>query len=406
MALLSFVNFQKGSYIIVEGKQDANYFYIINQGKVLISKEFEIVQEEQGNLLGPGDFFGVISTMSSHSHIETAKALTDVVLISVPRGQYGELISKNTPVAMKIILQFSKRLRYLNVALSRLTFKDNDASDSSQLFDIAEFYVRQSRYSQAFYVYNQYLKHFPNGEHVRAAKERVAKIAIYAKGVKLEYNATEMNRSYAKNSMLFAEGEPGNELFIIQSGSVTISKVVNNNEVLLAVLKPGDILGEMAMLESKPRTASAVAYEDCKVMVINRANFELMIKTQPQLISKLTSLLADRIWFMYKQLANTLIADVVGRMYDTLLIHLEKNRIPLDSQGSYTFDFGPRELVTMVGVPLKDVNTVLKKIMTNNKLRVDNDKIHTLSVGEIVKQAELYRKMQKIENQRVKKALT
>jgi CRP-like cAMP-binding protein len=75
---LSMVNFNKGAYIVVEGKQNADFFYIIRSGKVRISKEVEVVEEEGGNVLGPGDFFGVVSTMSSHSHIETAQALTDI----------------------------------------------------------------------------------------------------------------------------------------------------------------------------------------------------------------------------------------------------------------------------------------------------------------------------------------
>ncbi len=94
---LSIVNFNKNSYIIVEGKQKADYFYILRSGKVRISKEVEVVEEEGGNTLAPGDFFGVISTMSSHSHIETALALTDVSLISVAREQYGLLIERNAP---------------------------------------------------------------------------------------------------------------------------------------------------------------------------------------------------------------------------------------------------------------------------------------------------------------------
>ena len=405
-AQLSFVTFKKDTYIIVEGKQNADRFFIINQGNVLISKEIEVVSEEQGNKLGPGDFFGVISTMSSHSHIETAQALSDVVLISVPREQYGELIRNNTPVAMKIILQFSKRLRYLNDSLSKLTFKDDSSGYPSQLFDVAEFFARQSRYSQAYYVYYQYVKHFPKGEYVQTANERMAKIAIYAKNVKTNFAPNETSRTYAKNSLIFAEGEPGNELFIIQRGSVTISKIVNDNEVLLAVLKTGDIFGEMAMLEAKPRAACALAYEDCQVMVINRENFEHMIRTQPQLIAKLTGLLADRIWFIYKQLANTLIVDTLGRVYDTLCIHLEKNRIPKDSTGPYTFNFGPKELLNMVGIPPKDANAELKKVFANNKIVIVNEKIHALSVGEVVKQTEYYRKMQKIGDTRKESAIT
>ena len=79
MVQLSFVNFKKGSYILVEGKSDSDKFYIIQQGKVQVGKESEVVAEEGGNLLNPGDFLGVVSCMSNHSQIDTAVAITDVV---------------------------------------------------------------------------------------------------------------------------------------------------------------------------------------------------------------------------------------------------------------------------------------------------------------------------------------
>jgi CRP-like cAMP-binding protein len=397
---LSFVSFKKDAYILVEGKQDVDRFFIIHQGKVVISKEVEVVEEESGNVLGPGDFFGVVSSMSSHSHIETAKALTDVILISVQKEKYGELIQKNTPVAMKIILQFSRRLRFLDGALSRLTLKSTAEEDPSHLYNVGEYYIRQSRYNQAYYAYTQYIKFCPGGDNVNTAKERMSKIAAYAKDVKTEFGPQEFNRVYKKNTMLFAEGEPGNELFIIQKGSVTISKVVDDNEVLLAVLKVGDIFGEMALLEAKPRAASAVAYEECQVLAVNRANFQQMISNQPQLIAKLTTLLAERIWFIHKQLANTLIKDPLGRMYDALLMQIEKGRIPITSQSSYTFNFGPKELTNMVGLSPGESGLVLRKMMENKLVTLEKDKIHVSAVIEISKQAEYFRKMQKIENSR------
>jgi len=399
---LSFVSYKKGSYIVVEGKHNADRFFIIHQGKVQIFKAIEVVAEEGGNTLGPGDFFGVVSTMASHSHIETAQALTDVVLISVHKEQYGDLIHRNTPVAMKIILQFSKRLRYLDESLSRLTLKNTAEADSSHLYNIGEYYVRQSRYNQAYYAYAKYLKYMPNGDHVATVRERMAKIAVYVRGLKLDFGPQEFNRVYPKNSMLFAEGEPGDELFIIQRGSVTIAKIVDNNEVLLALLKAGDIFGEMALLEAKPRVANAVAHEDCQVMTINRANFQYMIKTQPQLIARLTTLLAERIWFIYKQLANTLISDPLGRMYDALRIQLEKTRVPLTSSGSHTFGFGPKELANMVGLSEKDAVLLLRKMLESKTIMITGNKIHASTVQEIVKQSEYHHKMQKIEAARMK----
>ena len=208
--------------------------------------------------------------------------------------------------------------------------------------------------------------------------------------------------------MIFAEGELGEELFIIQRGSVKILKIVDNSEVLLAVLKAGDIFGEMALLESKPRAACAIAYEDCALMAVSRTNFERMVKDQPQIVARLTTLLAERIWFIYKQLANTLINDPIGRMYDVLLIQLEKNRVPI-SHAPYAFDFGFKELTNMIGIPQKDEAFIMQKFMENRALRInknaDKERIYTVDVSDIARQTEFYRKMQRIDRARRERIL-
>jgi CRP-like cAMP-binding protein len=388
---LKFINFAKGSYITIEGKQNADRFYIIRSGKVGISKEVEVVEEEGGNILGPGDFFGVISTMSSHSHIETAQALTDASLISVQKNQYSQLIQKNSPVAMKIILQFSKRMRYLDEALTKLTLKNSGENDVSQLFKVGEYYARKSQYPQAFYAYNQYLKYCPAGEDAATARMRMVKIARYAKGVKLSFDSDDPVRNYEKDNMIFSEGERGDELYIIQTGSVKIAKIVDNNEVLLAVLGSGDIFGEMALLESKPRAACAIAHGNCRLTVVNRANFEQMIVREPHLIARLTILLSERIYYIYKQLANTLIQDPLGRMYDALLTQMEKGRIGPQYAGSYIFDFGPEELVNMIGLNSENGVPAMKRLLQNGAFKIVNGKIYVSNCLEITRQAAFYK---------------
>ncbi|MFW5684062.1 MAG: Crp/Fnr family transcriptional regulator [Spirochaetota bacterium] len=398
---LSIVNFSKGAYIIVEGKANADYFFIIRSGKVRVSKEVEVVEEEGGNLLGPGDFFGVVSTMSSHSHIETAQAVTDVSLISVHREQYGMLIERNTPVAMKIIESFSRRMRYLDEALARITLKSNpNEGDISHLFGVAEYYARQSQYNQAYYAYYQYLKHCPSGEHVVTARERLAKIKPYAQAVYLDGDENVFTRSYPKDTMVFSENMPGKEMYIIQKGAVKITKIVNDSEVLLAVLRQGDMFGEMSLIESKPRSASAIAYEDAVLLAVNKENFARMVQSQPQIIARLTTTLAERIWFIYKQLANTLLSDKVGRMYDALLIQLERARVPIRAGEPYNFDFGIKELINMVGLPMSEGNQVVRDLLKNSKVKAVENKIYTSDIEEIEKQAKYYRKMERIEKSR------
>jgi CRP-like cAMP-binding protein len=401
---LVFLNFTKDSYIIVEGKRNADRFFIIRSGNVRVSKEVQIVAEEGGDVLGPGDFFGVVSTMSGHSHIETAQAVTDVTLISVHRDQFSQLIQGNAPVAMKIILQFSKRMRYLDEALTRLSLKHKAAEeDASHVFNVAEYYARRNQFNQAFFAYQKYVKYCPKGENVKIAVERMKKIAPYVKNRQSNFKPGEMNRTYNKDSIIFCEGEPGDELFIIQKGSVKIIKITENNEILLAVLKTGDIFGEMALLESKPRAAGAVAYEDCQLMAVNRANFQQMIKTQPQIIARLTTLLAERIWLIYKQLANTQMTDPLGRMYDMLQIQIDKKKIDVEKAFNFVFDFGLKELINMVGLSQKEGTLVGRKLMENSMFKIIDDKIFVKDIKEIPKQNAYYRKMQQLEKARKNK---
>ena len=399
---LAFVNFAAKSYIIVEGKRNADRFFIIRSGKVRLSKEAQIVAEEQGDTLGPGDFFGVVSTMSGHSHIETAQAITDVTLISVQKDQFSQLIQNNAPVAMKIILQFSKRMRYLDEALTRITLKDKAAEDApSHIYFIAEYYAKHNLYNQAFYAYQKYIKCCPAGENVQNSMERLKKIAPYIKNVPPPLKPGEMVRSFEKEQIVFCEGEPGDELFIIQKGSVKIIKITENNEILLAVLKSGDIFGEMALLESKPRAAGAVAYENCQLMAVNRENFQQMIKSQPQLIARLTTLLSERIWLIYRQLANTQINDPLGRMYDMLQIQIDKKKIDVTSVTNYSFDFGLKELINMVGFSQGEGSLVGRKLMENRAFQIINDKIVTKDIKEITKQNAYFKKMQQLDKARL-----
>ena len=232
------------------------------------------------------------------------------------------------------------------------------------------------------------------------AKERISKIQPYAKAVYLEDDSSGFTRQYPKNTMIFSENEPGNELYIIQKGRVKITKIVEGKEILIAMLKSNDIFGEMALLTNENRNASAIAHEDTVLMVVNRSNFQKMVQSQPQLITRLTVVLANRIWLMYKQLANSIMEDPVGRLYDMLTLEIEKNRVEVDSTTPYTFEVGPKELATMVGFAPKEANLHMSKLLENKKLKLADNRIFTSSTEEIVKQAQYYRKMEKIQRSR------
>ena len=404
MLQLSFVNFKRGSYILIEGKADTDRFYIIQSGQVQVGKQNEVVAEEEGNLLGPGDFLGVVACMAHHSQIETAVAVSDVVLIAVHYTQFPELIEKNNPIAMKIIYSFSKKMRYLDEALTRITLKRNIETDISHLFTIGEYYLKMSKFELALYAYYHYLKEKPDGQFAETARKRF--MAIKSTGVKapiemLEPDTKQMVRVYNRESMIFCECQSGTELYIIQKGRVKISKIVDNSEVLLAVLREGDMFGEMALLENKPRSATAItAAEECQLLAVNRQNFNQMVTTQPQLIARLTTTLADRIWAMYKQLANTLIPVPLEKMYDMLCIQLEKLQIQPGAGKQHTFLFGPPELAKMCSIPKEQVAQAIAEFLMTPIVRSTDDSIIITDTLELSKQTAYFKKMQEIEQAR------
>jgi CRP-like cAMP-binding protein len=385
---LKVLKYKKDSFIIVEGNQKADRFFIIKEGSVKIS-----MKDENDEILKSGNYFGVISTMSSHYYIETAQALTDAVIITVLRSQFEEFIQKKPDAAIKIIVYFSNKLRDLNKTLARLTLKNTNQAGHSQLFNVGQHYLIKKHLNIALDVFSRYVEFYPEEKNAQQAKKLLAKInTIYTKPALKQNN--NIKRTYNAGEMLFAEGEPGNEIFFIQSGSVRIIKIVDHKEVLLAVLKAGDIVGEMALLENKPRDASAIVYEKCEVMAINKANFELMIKTRTQLAVKIMVLISERLWLIYKQLANAKLTNIKARMYDALIIQLEKNKVNLGSMKHYIFDFGEIDLLNMVGLNNHHGYEVLKDLMKEKKIIVKGGKICTPSVFGLFGMANYYKKLE------------
>ncbi len=391
-------NYVAKSFIIVEGKKNAGNFYIIRSGNVRLSKENPVSAEEPYTILGPGDFFGVISCMSGHARIETAVALTNVSLISVQNEQFGILIQKNPAVAMKIIRFFSRKLRDFDTAITRLTFKNSVEEDPSHLFNIAEYYLKNKAYNHAIYAYQRFIQYCPQSPDRENALNRL-------KSLKAPFKIPDapaggaLNRTYRDNTMIFCENEPGNELYIIQSGKVKITKIVNE-EVLLAVLKQGDIFGEMALLENKPRSASAITFGDVNLLVINKSNFEGMVQAQPQLATRLIVLLSERIWTAYRQLENLMIGDHLGRIYDTLLLQIEKQKIKIAPRTPHNFEFGVKELMNMVGLPPEKGEVLAVQLLEDKHIKLEQGKIVCSDMESLEKNVQFYKKKSSLERKR------
>jgi CRP-like cAMP-binding protein len=121
----------------------------------------------------------------------------------------------------------------------------------------------------------------------------------------------DSSQTFASGDQIFAQGDLGTEMYIIQEGEVHIVKHITGESHVLSKLEKGDFFGEMALLESVPRTADAVAATEVRVLVINGARFDEMLRKNPEVAVRIIRKYSKRL-----REANALLERLVGKEVD------------------------------------------------------------------------------------------
>jgi len=174
-------------------------------------------------------------------------------------------------------------------------------------------------------------------------------------------------RSFPRGTVLFREGAPGREMYVVQQGRVTISKRVGDVEKILSSLGPGEFLGEMSILNQKPRSATATCAEDSKLLVIDAKTFEAMIRSNAEIAIRMIKKLADRLHEADEQIENLLFRDASARVVHFLATAAEK--VPRGPEG-HALHISPRELPARVGVRPEQAADVVSKLVKASIVRL------------------------------------
>ncbi len=102
--------------------------------------------------------------------------------------------------------------------------------------------------------------------------------------------------------MIFSEGESGGSMYVLMNGSASVSL---GNEVL-EVAKPGTLLGEMAMVDSSARSATVIAGADCRVLAIDKPQFDILVRESPEFARHVMTVMANRLRRMNERLKEAL----------------------------------------------------------------------------------------------------
>jgi CRP-like cAMP-binding protein len=170
------------------------------------------------------------------------------------------------------------------------------------------------------------------------------------------------SREVPAGTILFREGEGGDEMYVIQAGQIRITKRVANGEKVLATLGPGEFLGEMAILNAKPRTATATvtADGDAKLLVIDARRFEHMVTTNREITIRLIKKLAARLDSADALIEILMHKDPKARVMRALSRHAEAFGQPTDD--GLRVGLTAEELAAQVDVELPQTREVLARL--------------------------------------------
>lgn len=107
--------------------------------------------------------------------------------------------------------------------------------------------------------------------------------------------AQEATREFQDGDTIFREGDDSREMYVVAAGEVAVSKSSKKGDVVLAVLRKGDFVGEMSLLESLPRSATARARGPTRLLVIHPGGFLLKIRRDPTFAFEMLQSLSRRI---------------------------------------------------------------------------------------------------------------
>ena len=102
-------------------------------------------------------------------------------------------------------------------------------------------------------------------------------------------------KTFQKGEVIFREGSEGNSAYVVQAGEIEICKVVEDKSIVLGSVGAGGIFGEMALIDNKPRMASARGSMGGTVIVVTRAMFEQKLARTDPFIKALLKIFADNI---------------------------------------------------------------------------------------------------------------
>jgi CRP-like cAMP-binding protein len=186
-------------------------------------------------------------------------------------------------------------------------------------------------------------------------------------------------RSVPKGSTIFEKGDAGVGLIGVVYGSVKISvNSADGRDIVLNIIRPGEVFGEIALLDGRARTANATAMSDCELIVIERREFIPFLRSEPDVTLKLMEILCSRLRKTSEQVQDVTFLNLSTRLAKTLL-RLTANTGPSAPKLAIT----QREISQIVGRSRESTNKQLRAWAKRGWIRLERGSVTVLKADKL-----------------------
>lgn len=187
----------------------------------------------------------------------------------------------------------------------------------------------------------------------------------------------EMNRitrmeEVKKRRPIYLPGDPSHTVYLLKKGRVKISSTASSGkEVTFEILEPGEIFGELEVLEDSPRETLAETLDDTLICGIRREDFERYLRQHPDMALRLTKLIGLRLRRIHSRVEDLVFRDVPARLAH-LLLELKKTDSVHDGAGiRLRAKLTHQEMANLIGCSRETVSAILGQFREKGLLRMD-----------------------------------
>lgn len=194
--------------------------------------------------------------------------------------------------------------------------------------------------------------------------------------------------TYRRGEEIFREGTPGDRLYVVGAGKVKLGHTApDGREHLLAILGPGEILGEVSLYDPGPRTATATALAKTVLVELQHTDLLRVLDARPEISQHLLRSLAIRLRRTNDKVSDLIFSDVPGRVARALLELGARFGQHTERGLRVTHELTQEELAQLVGATRETVNKALAEFSSRGWLQLDGRSVILLDIPKLRRRA-------------------